>query len=202
MESKILSKKILIVSLLAVSVIFAILIFEFFPKNLNHVGSAVTFDNSAPSKSAQSSLGRPARLVIPGINLDSSIEAVGLTPQGAMGVPKGITTTAWYSQGPRPGETGSSVIDGHYGWKKGVAAVFNNINKLRKGDQLYVQDDQGTTIAFVVREIRSFDPQANASEVFTSSDGKAHLNLITCEGTWDNALKSYPQRLVVFTDKE
>lgn len=53
-----------------------------------------------------------------------------------------------------------------------------------------------------MREIRSYDPTVDASGIFGSNDGKAHLNLITCEGIWDATKKSYSKRIVVFTDKE
>jgi hypothetical protein len=53
-----------------------------------------------------------------------------------------------------------------------------------------------------VREIKKYDPNANASDVFISGDGKAHLNLITCVGFWNKVSKSYPKRLVIFADKE
>jgi hypothetical protein len=53
-----------------------------------------------------------------------------------------------------------------------------------------------------VRELRTYGPDEYASAVFRSSDGKAHLNLITCEGTWNSAQKSFSNRLVVFADKE
>ncbi|PIZ82226.1 MAG: class F sortase, partial [Parcubacteria group bacterium CG_4_10_14_0_2_um_filter_41_6] len=39
-------------------------------------------------------------------------------------------------------------------------------------------------------------------EVFNSSDGKAHLNLITCTGVWNKEDNAFSERLVVFTDKE
>jgi len=35
-----------------------------------------------------------------------------------------------------------------------------------------------------------------------SNDGKAHLNLITCAGVWDEVEKSHSSRLVVFADME
>jgi hypothetical protein len=54
----------------------------------------------------------------------------------------------------------------------------------------------------VVRGMQTYDQNGNAGGVFSSSDGLAHLNLITCEGTWNAAEKSYSNRLVVFTDKE
>jgi len=151
----------------------------------------------------QVSLGFPVRLKIPSISVDATIQYVGITSDGAMDVPKGPNDVAWFKFGPRPGEQGSAVISGHYGgWKNGAQSVFNDLSKLKKGDKLYVKNDKGAITAFVVRESQTYDPKADASEVFGSSDGKAHLNLITCGGVWINAQKTYSNRLVVFTDKE
>jgi sortase (surface protein transpeptidase) len=147
-------------------------------------------------------VGKPMRLKIPGINIDSAVEYVGLTSDGAMDVPENQDDVAWFERGQRPGENGSAVIAGHYGWKNGRASVFDNLHKLREGDKLYIEDDKGVIIYFVVRESRIYDPNADASDVFGSNDGKSHLNLITCEGTWDKVSKSYSKRLVIFTDKE
>ena len=58
------------------------------------------------------------------------------------------------------------------------------------------------TITFVVREIRTYGKDESAHDVFGSSDGKAHLNLITCMGVWNKTEKTRSERLVVFTDKE
>lgn len=144
----------------------------------------------------------PVRLRIPQINVDAPIEYVGLTADGVMDSPIVPDVTGWYNLGPKPGEIGSAVIDGHFGWKNGIPAVFDNLHKLSKGDKIYVEDDNGVTITFVVRNIRSYDSKADASDVFGSSDGKAHLNIVTCEGPWNINLKSRPSRIVVFTDKE
>ncbi len=99
-----------------------------------------------------------------------------------------------------PGEVGSAVIDGHSGWKDDVPAVFDSLHKLKKGDKIFIENEQGKILVFVVREIRKYDPSADTEEVFFSSDSKAHLNLITCEGTWNAATQSHSERLVVFTD--
>ena len=144
----------------------------------------------------------PVRLKIPRINVNATVEYVGLTSDGAMDVPKGPSNAAWFDLGPRPGENGSAVIDGHSGWKNGIPAVFDNLYKLQRGDKIYVQNEKGATITFVVREIRSYNPNADAGDVFNSSDGKAHLNLITCGGVWNAIKKTHSERLVVFTDKE
>lgn len=131
----------------------------------------------------------------------SAIEDALITPDGRMDVPSGSVNVAWFSLGPHPGQPGSAVIGGHFGIKNGVPYVFYNLDKLKAGDMVYVVDDIGYVNAFVVRSISSFDRDADATTVFTSSDGLAHLNLVTCEGVWNQANDSYPQRLVVFTDE-
>ncbi len=151
----------------------------------------------------QTSSGLPIRLKIPKINVDAAVEYVGLAPDGAMDIPKSPDGVAWFELGPRPGDNGSAVIAGHYGrWKNGEGSVFDDLNKLRKGDSIYVEDGKGVIITFVVRASRRYDQNADASDVFVSNDGKPHLNLITCEGVWNKVSKSYSKRLVVFTDKE
>ncbi len=146
--------------------------------------------------------GLPTRLKIPKINVDAAIEHVGLTSGGDMDIPKGPTTAGWFSQGPRPGANGSAVIDGHFGYRNDIPAIFDNLHTLQKGDNIYVEDDKGAIIIFVVRESRQYSPNENTSSIFTSNDGKTHLNLITCQGIWSNSQRSYSKRLVVFADKE
>lgn len=146
--------------------------------------------------------GSPVRLTIPHLNIDAVVESVGLASDGAMGVPKDPATVAWFELGSRPGEEGSAVIAGHYGWKDGIPAVFDTLSALQKGDKIYIEDEMGTTTVFVVSELRIYGAYEDASDVFSSNDGKAHLNLVTCKGSWNKNSKSYAKRLVVFTDKE
>ena len=141
----------------------------------------------------------PMRLKIPSINVNAAFQYVGLTPDGAMGVPKGRSDVAWFNLGPRPGEQGSAVIAGHRGRPGAPPTVFDNLNQLHNGDLIYVQDSSGKTITFLVREHRIYDSNASAPEVFDSASG-AHLNLITCDGTWNKSAKSFTERLVVFAD--
>ncbi len=144
--------------------------------------------------------GLPVRLQIHVIAVDSAIEDALITPDGRMDVPAGSVNVAWFALGPHPGDVGSAVIGGHFGISNGVPFVFYNLDKLKIGDKVYILNDKGDTLAFIVRSIKSFDRNADASPVFTSSDGLAHLNLITCEGIWNQVNGNYPQRLVIFTD--
>ena len=62
-----------------------------------------------------------------------------------------------------------------------------------------IKDSAGKIISFMVREIRTYDPEADTVDIFTSLIG-AHPNFITCAGAWNEFQKSYNERLVVFTD--
>jgi len=144
--------------------------------------------------------GLPVRLKIPIIGVDAAIEDAAITPGGRMDVPANSVNVAWFALGPHPGDVGSAVIGGHYGIRNNVPFVFYNLDKLAVGDKVYIVNDKNQTITFQVRSIKLFDQNADATTVFTSSDGLAHLNLITCEGVWNKINNSYPERRVVFTD--
>lgn len=68
---------------------------------------------------------------IPSIRVRVPLVPVGLTTAGALDVPKNFAHAGWYRYGARPGEAGTAVIDGHFGYLKGKPAVFNNLYKLR-----------------------------------------------------------------------
>lgn len=143
----------------------------------------------------------PIRLVIPSIKVNAVVASTGLTSDGSMDIKKSPIDVAWYKFGPSPGSKGSAVIAGHYGWENGRGSVFNDLHSLRPGNVVTVKNEAGALVSFVVRKTKLYDPEADASEIFTSSDGKSHLNLITCEGEWIEARQTYSRRLVVFSDK-
>jgi LPXTG-site transpeptidase (sortase) family protein len=142
---------------------------------------------------------RPVRLTIPKIGLEAAIEDVGLTTDNAMAAPSGPDTVGWYELGPRPGNKGNAVIDGHSGYANGQAAAFDKLPELSKGDRLFVEDASGRVASFVVRSTHLYARDANAAEVFAPASSR-HLNLITCTGTFDVAAGTHSQRLVVFTE--
>jgi len=203
MRPKILSKRALLIVAPSGFVLFAALFLYCIPKNSTQ-GSSALFaeDIFAFSNQEQASVGLPARLNIPMIGVDSAVISAGLTFDGAMEVPKDPAEVAWFDLGPRPGEIGSAVISGHYDWIKNKPAIFYDLHKLSASDKVHIKDENGLVITFVVSEIRIYGKDEDASGVFSSSDGKAHLNLVTCTGAWNKAEKIYSERLVVFTDKE
>ncbi len=195
-------QKLFIVAL-AVCVLLLALILYFTVLKGSTQNTSLPFTPSSPTLDGQEEAkpGLPVRLKIPKIGVDAAVDRVGLTSQGDLDVPDGPDNTGWYESGPRPGETGSSVIDGHFGYRNNIPAVFDNLHKLVKGDVLYIEDEEGKTITFVVSGSRTYSPKDDATAVFRSSDGKAHLNLVTCQGDWNQNQRSYTARLVVFADK-
>jgi len=144
---------------------------------------------------------QPLQLRIPAIELDAHVESVTITKDGSLDVPHDPADAAWFEKGPRPGEVGSAVIDGHSGWADSIPAVFDKLYQLHIGDHIYVDDAAGHTTIFIIQKMRVYDSHADTSSIFTSHDGKAHLNLITCSGAWDPHLQASADRLVVFAVK-
>jgi len=203
MKSKDLFRKGLLAISLTAYLLALVFIFYFIPRSLARADPELIIKKAIVyAKREQVNYGLPIRLRIPSIDTDAIVEHLGVTPDGIMDAPRNIDNVAWFNLGPRPGEIGSAVIAGHYGLKNGKASVFTNLYKLRKDDKLYVEDDKGVATSFIVREIRKYDQKADASGIFNSNDGHAHLNLITCEGDWDEVSKSYLERLIVFSEKE
>ena len=142
----------------------------------------------------------PIHITIPGIGVDAAVEEVGITTEGAMDVPMKSDDAAWYSPGTRPGEIGSAVIAGHLNSTHNAGAVFTKLSSVNIGDIITTQTASGSTMNFIITSIKLYAADQDATDVFTSTDGKAHLNLITCAGAWNNEKKQNEERLVVFAE--
>ena len=143
----------------------------------------------------------PVRLVIPAVAIDASIEEVGVTSDGDLATPvrNPWENTGWYEFGPRPGERGSAVIDGHLDRPGGFPAVFWNLRNVRVGNEILVIDAQGKTLHFHVTAVVFYPPQnAPLQEIFGNESG-TYLNLITCAGDWIPSQHQTTLRLVVYS---
>jgi len=140
----------------------------------------------------------PVRLVIPVINIRANIQSLGINSKGEMEVPSNITDVGLFKFGAIPGQTGSAVIAGHFNGENNQEGVFANLDKLEAGDKLSIEDKTGKSLTFIVQKKELYD-SGYADNVFNQSDS-AHLNLVTCDGLWDEAKKSYTKRLVIFSD--
>jgi LPXTG-site transpeptidase (sortase) family protein len=141
----------------------------------------------------------PASLEIPAIDLKADVEAVGLKKNGEMDVTESFESTGWYQKGYKPGEPGSAVIGGHVDSRNGPA-IFYNLNKLTKGDELTVTSKDGEIRTFVVIDKKEYPwDDAPLKSIFGYSHSST-LNLITCTGDFDRSSRNYSKRLVVYTE--
>ncbi len=141
----------------------------------------------------------PERLVIPTLSLDAAVQQVGINTKGAMATPSNFTDVGWYKHGPAPGESGSAVIAGHVNNGLGLSGVFENLNKIQAGDDVYIVRADGTRVHFIVTGTKSYPYDDAPEEIIFNPAGSVRLNLITCEGKWLREDKTYDQRFVVFT---
>jgi LPXTG-site transpeptidase (sortase) family protein len=144
-------------------------------------------------------LDTPARLQIPAINVDAAIVPVGVTTKGTLDVPPNLLEVGWYKFGPKPGQAGSAVIDAHFDGPNGEPGVFNRLDSLKVGQEIIVQNDKNIPTYFVIKKLTNYLFNDSVPEVYNTNDG-THLNLITCNGVWDENTKNYSQRLIVFAD--
>ncbi|CAH0251331.1 hypothetical protein SRABI96_03186 [Peribacillus sp. Bi96] len=141
----------------------------------------------------------PTNVTIPSIDVNASIEQVGLLDNGEMAAPFTEEGVAWFEPGSKPGVKGNAVLAGHVDSKTGPA-VFYHLKDLAKGDEITVKDKQGTKLTFVVKQKQSYPrDKAPLNEIFGYSKGR-HLNLITCTGTFDRLKGTHQERLVVYAE--
>lgn len=142
----------------------------------------------------------PVRLSIPVIGVDAEIERVGLTPDGAMDVPKGPWTVGWYAPGPPAGELGNAAMAGHVDYRSVGPAVFWRLRELAPGDEVIVHRADGSGRRFVVTGVRAYyTDDIPLQEVFGASE-RPGLNLITCTGQFSASAREYDRRLIVYTE--
>lgn len=142
----------------------------------------------------------PVKLQIPAINVTAPVEVVGLTPTGAMDVPKQWNDVGWYEYGPTPGEVGNSAMAGHLD-STTAPAVFWRLGSLKPGDKVMVSLSNKQTVTFVVTAKVTYPYNSAPIDKVFGPASTANLNLITCGGSWDAFTKNYSNRIVVYTKK-
>lgn len=144
----------------------------------------------------------PVRLIIPAIEVDAVVQYVGLDVSGSgeMGVPSNFTDVGWYEPGVQPGMNGSAVMAGHYNGKDVAEAVFFDLHTLVVGDEVVVRSAERIEDIFRVVRVEQYEFDEATDDIFTSTDGKKRLNLITCSGVWLPEYSRFDKRTVVFTE--
>jgi sortase (surface protein transpeptidase) len=140
----------------------------------------------------------PMGLVIPAIDVATSVGALGLQPDGQIMVPATTRTVGWFKYGPTPGQLGSSTILGHVDSFTGPG-VFFNLKNLKPGDSLTVTLADHAVTHFVVTQVVEYSKSTFPDKLVYGPHGTRALNLITCGGTFDRATGHYESNIVVFS---
>lgn len=140
----------------------------------------------------------PTSLEIPAISVSAAVKKVGVSQNGSMGVPSSGKELGWFGLSPRPGDLGDSIVTGHSGFRSS-SAVFDDLHKLKIGDEITVTDKSGDKFVFVVQEFWLYDPKTRVEQIFTQKT-KRRLILITCAGDWNDFTQSSTKRLLVFAE--
>ena len=141
-----------------------------------------------------------SELVIPSLGIQASMQSVGLTPNGAIGIPTNYTDVAWFSRSAVPGTAGTSVVVGHRDTRVFAPGVFRYLGTLVPGDDVYVDRD-GTRFHFKLTDKRVYAEDTDRmAEIMGQGDATTRLNLITCDGVWNQSVRRYNERLVIFTE--
>lgn len=151
------------------------------------------------SSPTPATVGEPVRLTIPKLSVKVIVEPVKLDSQGRIDVPSNFLNVGWYSLGPKPGEVGSAVIDGHFDTPSGAPSVFWDLKTLAPGDTVYIEDQNGKTYRFTVEKVVSYPLEHVPMADIVKNAPESRLNLITCGGSWDQARHIYNERVVVFS---
>lgn len=154
-----------------------------------------------PTKLPVETQANPVRLLIPAVGLSANVESVGLQSDGELETPprNPWQDVGWYNLGPRPGEQGSAVIDGHLDRPGGYPAVFWYLHNIAAGDDVMVVNKAGKTFHFRVTHFTYYAPQQAPLQAIFGNQGGEYLNLITCAGDWIPSQHQTTLRLVVYT---
>ncbi|MEV7200298.1 class F sortase [Streptomyces griseoluteus] len=137
-----------------------------------------------PHPSAPRGRSAPVRLRIPGIGVDTPVMRLGLAQDGSVQVPP-ITAhdqAGWYQDSPAPGRTGPSVILGHVTVGPYGDGVFRRLDRLRRGDEITVRLENGTSAEFTVTSVRTVPKAEFPTEAVYGDVDRPELRLITCGG--------------------
>lgn len=143
---------------------------------------------------------KPVALDIPAIGVDSVLQHLGQTPEGALEVPSGdrYNDAAWYRYSPTPGSLGPAVLLGHVDSAAEGPSVFYRLGELERGDRISVERADGSIARFVVDEVRRYPKDDFPTDLVYGDIDHAGLRILTCGGAFDDAAGHYLDNIVVF----
>ncbi len=129
---------------------------------------------------------------------DVPVVEVGVDAVGRLEVPKSFDEAGWYKEGAKPGESGNTIIAGHYDRVGGSPAVFFDLVKLEAGDGIQVRDASDRKFNYVVKTVEYVDVNdPSAIEKAYEHSDEPIMTVITCGGVWNSYSHDYSKRLLI-----
>ena len=138
----------------------------------------------------------PVNLEIATIDVDVPVRPTGINVDRSLELPA-FGETGWYRLGPSPGQDGHAVVLGHVDSRKGLD-VFHRLHTVKRGQDIEVRTSKGAVLTFKVDEVTRQSKEALPESRMWNSNGLPQMALITCGGTFDKKLRSYPDNVVVY----
>jgi sortase (surface protein transpeptidase) len=142
---------------------------------------------ATPTPTATPFDGTVARLLIPRFNVDSAIEAIGLTNDGTqLDVPDEPLNTGWYDIYSRPGWGGNAVFAAHVDYFPDIRGPFYNLKYVQPEDDIIVVMEDGTQYTYKVISFQRYDantiPMGDIIWPPNKPASDEWITLITCGG--------------------
>ncbi|MGB7819869.1 MAG: class F sortase [Ornithinibacter sp.] len=139
----------------------------------------------------------PTRVVIEDLDVDASVDAVGVQDDGAMVIPAARTSVGWYRFGSAPQDPeGNTVIAGHVATPDGPGALAP-LSGAEPGMVVSVTDADGEVHRYEITGREKIVKKALPVDDIFARDEAPHLVLITCGGEYIPELRSHRDNIVV-----
>ncbi|SFF92314.1 class F sortase [Blastococcus tunisiensis] len=142
----------------------------------------------------------PVRLSVPALGVDTTVDPVGVEPDGQMTIPAEVDRVGWYRFGPAPGDDGSAVIAGHVDDREQGLGAMAPLRDAQVGQDVAVTDASGTTTTWRIVSREVIQKQVLPLDRLFAREGPPRLTLITCGGPFLEEYASYRDNVVVVAE--
>ena len=108
-------------------------------------------------------------------------------------------SAGWYTNGPKPGEEGPSVVVAHVDSKTGPD-VFHRLEELRPGAVIHIERSDGSTGTWVTAHNERTGKEELPVESIWKPTDEPVLRLVTCGGAFDRSVGQYTDNVIVYAE--
>lgn len=143
-------------------------------------------------------LGPPVQVRLPSIGVTAPVKAVGVTSHGQVAIPERVDVVGWYRYSAPPGSTASStVLVGHVDSARQGEGAFFRLRDVGRGDRVVLDLTGGGRLDYRVVSRAQFPKTSVPLADLFSLGGRPRLTVITCGGSFDAAVRSYRDNIVI-----